>query len=134
MRASEGPTRWAKRWDILNWGILVAYLGGRQVGGCVLAHNTDGVNKLEGGTDIVAMWDIRVHPKCRGQRIGSVLFASAVRWASVRDCRQLKVETQNINVPACRFYMGQGCRLDAINRGTYLDFPDEVELIWSLDL
>jgi len=46
----------------------------------------------------------------------------------------LKVETQNINVPACRFYEKQGCHLSSINRNAYKAFPEEVELIWSLAL
>jgi GNAT superfamily N-acetyltransferase len=132
--AGEGPTRWAKRGDVFHWGILAAYVDGRRVGGCVLAHKTDGVNKLEGRGDLVAMWDLRIHPDLRGKGIGSGLFTAAAAWARKRRCRELKVETQNINVPACRFYMRQGCRLDAINRHVYEDFPDEVELIWCLGL
>ena len=127
----EGPTRWSRRWNIANWGLLAAYADDRRVGGCVLAYNTDGVNKLEGRDDVVAMWDLRVHPDCRRKGVGRSLFEAAVEWARARQCRQLKVETQNINVPACRFYEQQGCRLAAINRRAYEDFPEEVELIWS---
>lgn len=130
----EGPTRWAKRWDISNWGILAAYVDEQLVGGCVLAQNTDGVNKLEGRDDLVAMWDIRVHPDHRGHGIGHRVFAAAVQWTRERNCRELKIETQNINVPACLFYQRQGCRLSAINRTAYPEFTDEVELIWSLQM
>ena len=42
----------------------------------------------------------------------------------------MKVETQNVNVPACRFYARQGCVLGAINRFAYPDLPDEVQLLW----
>lgn len=130
----EGPTRWLKRWDVSNWGLLAAYIGDLRIGGCVLAHNTDGVNKLEGRDDLVAMWDLRVHPNHRGTGIGHRLFAAAVQWAKQRNCSELKIETQNINVPACRFYQRQGCHLSAINRTAYEELPDEVELIWSLNL
>lgn len=51
-------------------------------------------------------------------------------WAAARGCRQLKIETQNVNVPACRFYARQGCVLGAINRFAYREFPDEVQLLW----
>ena len=130
----EGPTRWARRWDVSNWGLLAAFVEGRRVAGCVLAYNTDGVNKLEGRDDVVAVWDIRVHPDYRGRGIGRRLFDAAVQWARDRHCRELRVETQNINVPACRFYERQGCRLSSINRSAYEAFPEEVELIWSLHL
>ena len=131
----EGPTRWPKRWDVSNWGLLVAaHEDDRWLGGCVLAYDTDGVNKLEGRDDVVALWDLRVHPAWRGKGIGRSLFEASVEWARARDCRQLKVETQNTNVPACRFYEQQGCRLAAINRHAYEEFPDEVELIWCFSL
>lgn len=132
--AGEGPIRWSKRWDISNWGLLAAYANDRRVGGCVLAFNTYGVHKLEGRDDMVALWDIRVHPDYRGMGAGSQLFEGAIAWSKERHCHELKVETQNINVPACRFYKKQGCRLTAISRGTYEDSPDEIELIWSLTL
>jgi GNAT superfamily N-acetyltransferase len=130
----EGPTSWARRWDISNWGIIAAFVDGVRVGGCVLAYNTDGVNKLEGRTDIAVLWDVRVHPDCRRKGIGSELFQAAVTWARRRTCRMLKIETQNINVPACRFYARQGCVLGSVNRFAYDEFPEEVELIWMLAL
>ena len=77
----EGPTRWAKRWDISNWGLLAANGDGQRIGGCVLAYNTDGVNKLEGRDDVVAVWDIRVHPGWRGRGVGRQLFGAAVARA-----------------------------------------------------
>lgn len=130
----EGPTRWQKRRDVSNWGLLAAYEGDTRIGGCVLAHKTEGLVKLEGRDDITALWDLRVLPKWRGKGAGRELFRAAVEWASERNCSQLKIETQNINVAACRFYEKQGCRLAAINRGAYHKFPDEVELIWTLEL
>jgi GNAT superfamily N-acetyltransferase len=130
----EGPTSWAGKWNISNWGVLVARLKGSRVGGCVLAYNTDGVNRLEGRDDIAILWDLRVHPDYRGQGIGKALFDAAVAWALRRDCIELRIETQNINAWACRFYQKQGCRLHSINRDAYEDFPEEVELIWSLRL
>jgi len=130
----EGPTRWAKQWDISNWGIISAFLEGSRVGGCVVAYDTPGVEKLEGRKDIAALWDLRVRPDYRGSGIGSRLFQSAVTWSRKRNCRLLKVETQNINVPACRFYAKQGCVLGDVNRYAYEAFPDEVELVWYKEL
>jgi hypothetical protein len=56
------------------------------------------------------------------------------RWARSRGCVELKVETQNINVPACLFYAGQGCQLRTVNRGAYPDLPHEIQLLWHKDL
>ena len=84
----EGPTDWPKRWSVANWGLLAAHAGDIWVGGCVLAYDTDGVNKLEGRDDIVVMWDLRVHPDWRRKGIGRRLFQAAVKWARARHCRQ----------------------------------------------
>ena len=132
--AGEGPTRWARRWDISNWGVLSAFLQGSRVGGCVVAYDTPGVHKLGGRKDVAALWDLRVAPDRRGAGIGSRLFIAAEAWARSRNCRLLKVETQNINVPACRLYAKLGCVLGLVNRYAYDAFPDEVELVWYREL
>lgn len=130
----EGPTCWAKQWDLSNGGLLAAYDGDRRIGGCVLAYNTDRVNMLEGCDGLVVLWDIRVRPEWRGRGVGRALFVAAVAWAKERNCRELTVETQNINVPACRFYQRQGCRLWLIDRDAYPQYPEEIELNWKLGL
>ena len=56
-----------------------------------------------------------VRPDHRRRGVASKLFGAAVEWARERGCKQFKVETQNINVGACRFYQKQGCKLGAIN-------------------
>lgn len=107
------------------------------MGGTAVAYNTAGVNMLEGRQDLVVLWDIRVHPDGRGQGIGRALFQRAVTFARERSCSQLKVESQNVNVRACRFYAAQGCRLGAIHRYAYAGEPEvagEVMLLWYLDL
>lgn len=126
----EGPTVWAKRWDIANWGILTAFDGGQRVGGAAVAWRTEGLNMLAGREDLVVLWDLRVHPELRGKGVGTLLFTHALAWARERQCRELVVETQNINVPACRFYARQGCRLGAINQYAYGDMSDETQLLW----
>ena len=52
-------------------------------------------------------------------------------WAAARGCRRLKVETQNINVPACRFYERQGCVLAEVRRDAYPELPGEIQLLWQ---
>lgn len=128
------PVGWAVRWNIANWGILGAFDGEQRVGGAVIAWNTDGVDMLYGRTDLAVLWDLRVRPERRGTGIGTRLFAHALAWARQRQCRQFMVETQNINVPACRFYARQGCTLAAINRYAYPDLPDETQMLWYKDV
>ena len=83
------------------------------------------------------LWDIRVHPDERGRGVGTKLFQYAADWARRKGCGQLGLETQNVNVPACRFYVRQGCELGAIHRYGYAgcaDLAHEVMLLWYLNL
>ena len=89
---------------------------------------------LEGRKDLAVLWDIRVVPERRGCGVGAALFARAERWAAERGARRLKIETQNVNVAACRFYASRGCHLGAIHRFAYRDLPDETQLLWYKDL
>ncbi len=130
----EGPASWAKRFDLSRWGLLAARVEGRRVGGAAVAFDAPGIIMLEGRRDLAALWDIRVARDVRGRGIGSRLFEAAEAWAAARGCRQLKIETQNINVPACRFYARQGCVLGAIHRFAYPGLPGEVQLLWYKDL
>ena len=129
--------RWTKRFDISKWGIFLALDGPHAVGGATVAIDTPDVNMLEGRKDLAALWDIRVHPEERRCGVGAKLFKQAADWAKRKGCRQLKIETQNVNVPACRFYAKQGCELGAIHRYGYAGCPDvahETMLLWYFEL
>ena len=130
----EGPTRWAERFDLSTWGFFSAFSGGQCVGRAAVATETPTLTMLEGRNDLALLWDIRVARSARRGGIGSALFAAGVAWASSRGCRQLKVETQNVNVAACRFYARHGCVLRAVNRGAYPELPEEIQLLWFKDL
>ena len=130
----ERPNQWADIWNISNWGVISAFLDDSRVGGCVIAYDTPGVDMLEGRKDIAVLWDLRVHPDYQGKGIGMKLFQAAEAWAKERNCLLFKVETQNINVPACRFYAKQGCILGSVNRYAYIEFPNEVKLVWYKEL
>ena len=130
----ERPLRWSRRWDMSNWVFLAAVDGGEWIGAAAVARDTPGAHMLEGRTDLAVLWDIRVHPDRRREGIGSRLFRHAAEWARASGCRYLKIETQNINVRACRFYASQGCHLRGIHHGVYKDNPDEVQLLWYLRL
>lgn len=139
----EDPARW-RRFDLSNWGFFLAFGGGAEadgsasntIGAAAVAVRSAGVNMLEERDDLAVLWDIRVRPDCRRCGIGTALFRHAVNWAKQSRCRQLKIETQNVNVAACRFYAGQGCHLGRIDRYGYTDprIAHETMLLWYLDL
>jgi GNAT superfamily N-acetyltransferase len=133
------PTAWPRQFDLRNWGFLLALdaASGPPAGGAAIAWNTNGVNMLEGRGDLAVLWDIRVRPERRGQGIGAALLRGAADWARQRGCTLLKIETQNVNAPACRFYASQGCELGVIHRHAYAGQPHvahETMLIWCLRL
>ncbi len=88
---------------------------------------------LEGRDDLAALWDIRVHPDARRDGIGHMLFEAATREARQRHCRWLKIETQKPNAGACRSYAHEGCQLHSIHPGAYVEFPDEIQILWYYD-
>ncbi|HXG69285.1 MAG TPA: GNAT family N-acetyltransferase, partial [Gemmatimonadaceae bacterium] len=128
------PADWPGRFDVSNWGFLSARINGKRVGGAVVAFRSPDLDMLEGRDDLAVLWDIRVAPDARGKGIGSALVAATEEWARERGARLLKVETQNINVPACHFYAGHGFVLDSVDPSAYADHPDEIQLLWIKDL
>ena len=112
------PADWAGRFDVSGWTILSAWREGRRAGGIVVAERT-------------LIWDLRVDPALRGAGIGRALFDAAERWIRAHGGRRVEVETQNVNVPACRLYESRGCRLHRVDALAYADFPDEVQLLWQ---
>ncbi len=132
--AGEGPARWAARFDVSRWGFFVARAGGRRVGSAAVAFDTPGVHMLEERRDLAVLWDLRVAPDARGRGAGAALVRAAEAWAAARGARRMKIETQNINVAACRFYAAQGYVVGAIHRFAYPDFPEEAQILWYKEL
>lgn len=131
----ELPSDWPKQFDVTNWGFFLAVESGRPVGGAVMAFDTTGVFMLEARRDLSVLWDLRVRPEARGA--GILLFRYAAAWSRARRCTQMKIETQNVNVPACRFYQKMGARLGEIRLHGYAAVQavaHEVMLCWYLDL
>jgi len=128
---------WPKHFDVSKWGFFIAQEDGEDVGAATVAAHTPAVHMLEDRADLAVLWDIRVRPERRRHGVGTALFRYAAGWARGEGCRQMKVETQNTNVPACRFYAAQGCVLGGINRFGYAACPaaaHETMLLWYLDL
>ena len=133
----EHPTDWPRRFDVARWGVLVARAEGRRVGGAVIAVQTEpSLDLLRDHPTGALLWDIRVAPTARGHGVGRALFHAAERWVSARGFTELVVETQDTNVPACRFYARMGCTVEAIVPGAYPTLPHETQLLWrrALDL
>jgi ribosomal protein S18 acetylase RimI-like enzyme len=136
------PRDWPTRFDVRGWGFIAARSGGHRVGGAVIvtqsadtfAPLSAGVEMLDGRDDLALLWDIRVAPAARNQGVGTALLAGGEAWARARGARALKVETQNTNVPACRFYASHGFVLRAVHRDAYPELPTEVQLLWYKDL
>ena len=122
----EGPAAWGEQFDLSGWGFLTARIGGRCIGGAVVAP----------GPPSEGPWlmDIRVGPAHRRLGVGSALFAESMRWTAGQGFDRLRIETQSNNVAACRFYARQGCTLIAATRDAYPSLPDEVQLIWHKSL
>ena len=128
--AYERPSKWPSRFDMSNWGIFAAFDDGNRIGGAVAAWKTPGLELLEERDDLVCLWDLRVHPSYRHRGVGHRLFRSVIDWSHERQCDELVIETQDINVPACRFYARQGCELRSAKRDAYPAELNEIQLMW----
>lgn len=133
----ESITRWEKRWDISNWAFFMAFDGEQPVGGATVVSRTKEINMLSGRDDLAVLWDIRVDDAYKHKGVGQALFDMAVNWSREQGLVQMKIECQNNNIPAIRFYHKQGAVLSAIDEYAYYNEPEyrhETQLIWFLDL
>ena len=130
----NAPADWTRRFDVSAWGLLAAWEAGTRIGVAVVAWNTRGLDLLEGRDDLALLWDLRVEPARRRTGVGTALLQAVVRWARERSCVHLDVETQDVNVPACRFYAQRGFRLRRVDANAYPSHPDETRLIWRHEL
>ncbi|MCL4239579.1 MAG: GNAT family N-acetyltransferase [Anaerolineae bacterium] len=83
------------------------------------------------------VWNLMLDQAIRRQGIGRELFARAVTWARQAGYRALVFETQTNNVPACKFYLTLGCRLDGLRETLYHNDDlarGEVALFWAYPL
>lgn len=89
----------------------------------------------DGRDDIAVLADIRVTEDSQRAGVGAALFNSVAGWARSDGMKMLKIETQNTNVPACRFYKRMGARFGGVQRHAY-DGANESEsmLLWYFDL
>lgn len=128
------PLDWHLHFDLTHWGLFVVQGEGRVIGGAAVCFDTPGVDLLEGRADLAYVWDLRVALDFRGQGIGARLWKHVEAWCRANGIRELRVETQDINAPACRFYARMGCELLSVNPRAYPELPDEIQLIWGKQL
>ena len=126
----EHPTEWLTRFDVSNWIILAAYLDGIRAAGAAVAVNDSRLDLARDSAALGVLWDLRVAPELRHRGIGSALLRAAEVAAARRGVRLLRVETQQVNVPACRFYQRNGFVLERVTPAAYGSLPSEIELLW----
>ncbi|MCX6030012.1 MAG: GNAT family N-acetyltransferase [Chloroflexi bacterium] len=109
--------------DHVAW---LAYVDG-QLAGQILVH--------ENWNRFALIWDIVVDPPFRRRGVGRRLIEQAIRWARNRGLPGAMLETQNINVGACRLYGSCGFVLGGFDAYLYRGItPDtrEIALFWYL--
>ncbi len=134
MEEAGGPISWPKRFDIRNWAFFLAYENARPIGGATVAWSTLELDMLQGRKDVALIWDLRIALEWRHRGVGRHLFAAAKEWAKSKGCTEMRVETQNINIPACRFYASQGFELFSIDPLAYPNLLNETQLLWRLSI
>lgn len=80
--------------------------------------------------------ELYVHAPWRGQGVAERLFQAARQWAQEKRLIGLGLETQDNNLPACRFYTRMGMRLGGANSMVYQrfggDIAGETALYWYM--
>src|SRR5262245_46279567 len=126
-----GPAGWAMRFDLSTWGLLIGKIDGRAVGAAAVAAGVPDLDLLNGAADTAVLWDVRVAPLVRRRGIGLALFEAVEAWAVAQGCKSVMIESQDVNVAACKLYEQCGCVLRKVRLHAYLDRPDEVQLLWE---
>ena len=133
----EIACEYEQSFDISNWVFFMAFDEDIPVGAVTIVSKTDNVNMLEKRNDISVLWDIRVADDYKHKGIGQKLFDKATKWSRQQGFIQMKIECQNNNVPACKFYHKQGAILCKIDEYAYLldeSCKGEIQFIWYLNL
>ncbi|MEZ0326533.1 MAG: GNAT family N-acetyltransferase [Fimbriimonas sp.] len=134
MHLEERPSSLARRFDVTAWGVHLARQRDIAVGGCIVAWNSADFDMLEGRCDVAVIVDLRVRRELRGRGVGRRLLDCAREWAIQRGCVEMRVETQDTNVAACRFYRSLGFELLSVDAAGYGDGSDEAKVIFTRTL
>jgi ribosomal protein S18 acetylase RimI-like enzyme len=76
--------------------------------------------------------DIRVSSEYRRSGVGKALMDAAVGWARINGYPGIKLETSDINVPACSFYSKYGFIFSGMDTLLYHagENPHETAMFW----
>lgn len=75
--------------------------------------------------------DIAVAKDGRQKGIGTLLMNKAIEWAKQQKLLGLMLETQDINVAACRFYAKNGFQIGGVDTMLYTKFfANEMAVFW----
>lgn len=133
----ERATEYEAIFDIRNWRFYMAFDDEKPIGAMTIAGRTPELNMLSGRDDACILWDIRIIDRYKHQGIGQKLLDMGIQEAKSDGYKQMIIECQNNNVPACKFYHKQGALLSKIDMYAYYHeeaCKDEVQFIWYLDL
>lgn len=67
--------------------------------------------------------DLEVAAAHRGQGVGTALIQKAIQWAKDRSLAGVRLETQDNNLMACRFYLKHGFQIGGVNYLRYHILP-----------
>ncbi|HEY93609.1 MAG TPA: GNAT family N-acetyltransferase [Dehalococcoidia bacterium] len=104
--------------------IFLAYINGKHAGQIVLRKNWNIFAYIE---------DIRVSSDYRRRGIGIALLNKAEEWATKGGMPGIMLETQDVNVPACRLYEKAGYILGGVDKKLYgatEKYAHETALFW----
>ena len=101
-------------------------------------------SQLAGQIDVSKHWnayawinDFFVDVHFRSHGVGRAMMQKAVDWAKIRNLPGIMLETQDVNVQACRFYENFGFKLYGFDTHLYKGLnpaTDEIALYWYLIL
>jgi len=107
-----------------------------ETGAAFLAYKED---QIAGRISLKKHWnnfafiDIAVDRLFRRQGIGRQLLSTAIEWARKQNFPGIILETQDINVSACKFYESCGCRIGGFDKFLYkgVNLPrEETAVFW----
>jgi ribosomal protein S18 acetylase RimI-like enzyme len=125
------PRDWPTRFAVERAEFIAAYRSGERIGGAVAVVDPSDVAKLGGEAPLALLWDLRVAPAVRGRGVGRALLAAMEARVREIGLPGIVVETQDINVAACRLYAGAGFRITSVDAHAYIELPGETQIIWT---
>lgn len=101
-----------------NKAAFLAMLDGTCVGSLRVSKKWNGNAFIE---------DLAVDRAHRGHGVGTMLVDAAVAWAKGKGLRVVSLETQDVNLLACRFYLKYGFKLGGIDKFLYNAYAPQRE-------